>query len=137
MALPDMREGRSGFNACLFSGYIYVCERHSSVLCGSLLVEAFCPQADTFFPLPLQLPEDSYCCLYVHNSLLVVYSEPLICVHLPVHCRRSGPTHPTLSSQVYTCGQVLQLPTCSRPSSRSFLPLSKVISVSTWKSSLS
>ena len=72
-ALPDMREGRSGFNPCLFSGSVYLCGGNSSQL-----VEAFSPQTDTFLPLQLQLPENSHRCVYVHNNLLVVHSYQYI-----------------------------------------------------------
>lgn len=71
-ALPDMREGRDCFNPCQFKGFVYVCGR------GSQLVEAFSPQTDSFLPFPLQIPENSRCCLYVHNSFLVVQSEAYI-----------------------------------------------------------
>lgn len=34
-------------------------------------MEAFSPQMNSFLPLELQLPENSTCCVYVHNSLLM------------------------------------------------------------------
>lgn len=71
-ALPDMREGRNWFNPCLFRGYVYLCGR------GSRRIEAFSPQTDSFFPLPLQLPENTGCCVYVHNCLLVVHTDKYI-----------------------------------------------------------
>lgn len=63
-----MREGKGFGNPCLLSGYVYLCGF------GSLLVEAFAPQTDTFLSLQLQLPENYPCCLYVHQNLLVVHS---------------------------------------------------------------
>ena len=41
-------------------------------------MEAFAPQTDTFLPVPLTLPQDSPCCLYVHNDLLVVLQKSYI-----------------------------------------------------------
>lgn len=70
--LPDMREGRFGFNPCLFSGCVYVCGW------GSLLVEALFPPTDTFLPLQVQLPEGRFCCLFTYNHLLTVHSENYI-----------------------------------------------------------
>ena len=60
------------FNPCLFRGYVYVCGQYS------YLVEAFSPQTDSFLPLHLQLPENTDCCLYVHNNCLVVHSSEYI-----------------------------------------------------------
>lgn len=67
--LPNMKQGRLGFNPCLFHQYVY--------LCGSLslLMETFSPETDSFLPLPLTLPEAESCCLYVHNNCLVVLSS--------------------------------------------------------------
>lgn len=42
-------------------------------------MKAFAPQTDTFLPLHIIFPEDSVCCLYEHNHLLVVHSETYIC----------------------------------------------------------
>ena len=33
---------------------------------------------DNFLPLPLSLPEDSYCCVYVHKDCLVMHSDSYI-----------------------------------------------------------
>lgn len=71
-ALPDMKEDRFWFNPCLFSGYVYVCGKYSR------LVEAFCPQTDSFLPFQVQLPEREACCLFVHNDLLIVHSYTYI-----------------------------------------------------------
>ena len=70
--LPNMQEGRFGFNPCLFSGCVYVCGQ------GSLLVEALFPPTDTFLPFQFQLPESRFCCLFVCNHLLTVHSENYI-----------------------------------------------------------
>lgn len=51
-----MKEGRDYFNPCLFSGCVYLCGVGSQ----------------------LQLPENHYCCVYVHDSLLVVHSYQYI-----------------------------------------------------------
>jgi len=67
-ALPGMIEARYSFNPCLFSDYVYLCGYPSN------LVEAFSPQTDSFLPLPLQLPESSPSCVYVHKNCLVVFS---------------------------------------------------------------
>lgn len=67
-----MREGRRCFNPCLFNAYVYLCGS------GSLSLEAFAPQTDSFLPLQPQLPESSNCCLFVHNNLLVVHSQSYI-----------------------------------------------------------
>lgn len=67
--LPDMVEGRSGFNPCLFNRWVYVCGW------GSKLLEVFSPNTESFLPFQLTLPEtDSGCTLYVRNQLLVVHS---------------------------------------------------------------
>lgn len=71
-ALPKMREGRCGFNPCELSRCIYLCGS------TSLLIEAFSPSTDLFSPHQISLPEQSFCCLYTHNSLLVVHSENYI-----------------------------------------------------------
>lgn len=68
-ALPDMKEGRTGFNPCLFNGYVYMCGNNSQ------LVEIFC-QTDRFLHRLRYLPpETSPCCPYMHKNLLVVHSE--------------------------------------------------------------
>ena len=42
-------------------------------------MEAFAPQTDTFLPVPLTLlPDNSACCLYVHNDLLVLHLKSCI-----------------------------------------------------------
>lgn len=71
-ALPDMKEGRTFFNPCLFNDCVYVCGENSN------LVEAFSPQTECFLPLQVELPEDSSCCLFVYNHLLVVHSTQYI-----------------------------------------------------------
>lgn len=71
-ALPDMREKRCNFNPCLFKEYVYLCGQ------GSKLMEAFSPQTESFLALQFQLPEDSACCLLVHNNLLVVHSSAYV-----------------------------------------------------------
>lgn len=70
--LPDMREGRCNFNPCLFNGYVYLCGQYSQQ------VEAFSPQTELFLRLQVEVPESTSCCLYVHNSLLVVHSKKCI-----------------------------------------------------------
>lgn len=90
-SLPDMREGKCGFNPCLFRNNVYLCGF------GSFLVEAFSPQTDRFLPLELQLPQNSYCCLYEHNGLLVVHSTNYIC---KFSAEQGG--RPTPYSQVHT-----------------------------------
>jgi len=68
-ALPDMQDGRSGFNPCLFNKWVYVCGW------GSKLVEAFSPRTETFLALQLTLPQtDSGCTLYVLGQMLVLHS---------------------------------------------------------------
>lgn len=67
-----MIEGRGGFNPCLFHAYVYICGFDSR------LVEAFSPQTDIFLPLHLELPDSNCCCLFVHNSFLVVHSYEYI-----------------------------------------------------------
>lgn len=70
--LPDMKEGRWAFNPCLFNEYVYVCGY------GSRLVETFSPQTDRFLSLRVEVPENTACCLLVHNNLLVIHSENYI-----------------------------------------------------------
>ena len=41
-------------------------------------MEAFAPQTDTLLPVPLTLPINTACCLYVHNDLLVVHQNDYI-----------------------------------------------------------
>lgn len=38
-------------------------------------METFAPKTDAFLDLQVQLPENSQCCLYVHNDLLVLHSN--------------------------------------------------------------
>lgn len=71
-ALPDMKEGRCDFNPCLFKGNVHMCGL------GSQLMEAFSPQKNCFRRLPMQLPESSSCCMFVHNRFLVAHSEHYI-----------------------------------------------------------
>lgn len=56
-------------NPCLFKEFVY--------LCGHL-VDAFCPQTDQFLPLQVKLPQNSCCCLFVHNKMLVVQTYEYI-----------------------------------------------------------
>lgn len=68
-----MNEGRSYFNPCEFSGYVYVYGFPSQYM------EAFSPQTNSFLPLQLpQLPESTGCCLFTHNSKLVVHTTNYI-----------------------------------------------------------
>lgn len=68
-ALPRLKEGKFGFNPCLFSDFVYMCGN------GSQLIEAFSPQSERFLSHSLELPCNSYCCtLYVHIDVLVVHS---------------------------------------------------------------
>lgn len=71
-ALPEMNEGRCGFNPSLYQGYVYVCGF------PSYLVEAFSPHTDSFLSLQLRLPDKSYYCLYVNNNTLVMHSRSYI-----------------------------------------------------------
>ena len=41
-------------------------------------MEAFSPDSDTFLPLNITVPENTNCCLYVDNNLLVVNSVSFI-----------------------------------------------------------
>ena len=68
-SLPSMAEGRYGFNPCMFEGRVYLCGL------GSRIVEAFVPQTNTFLPLRATIPENSSCCLYVDNHLLVIHTS--------------------------------------------------------------
>ena len=68
-ALPNMNEGRYGFNPCRLGRWIYICGN------GSKKLEAFSPQKDTFLSLNVELPEQTYCCLNVIDGSLVVYSD--------------------------------------------------------------
>jgi len=71
--LPRMQEPRAFFNPCLFNGSIYLCG------CPSSLLEALSPQTDQMLPFQLTMPvEDSNCCMYVENNLLVVHLNRLI-----------------------------------------------------------
>lgn len=66
--LPEMREGKCGFNPCAFSIYVYICGNPST------LIEAFSPLTSSFLPLQLSLPEPYNYNLYVHDHLLVIHS---------------------------------------------------------------
>jgi len=70
VVLPDMHKVRANFNPCLFNGYVY--------LCGSMLVEVFSPQTDTFLSLSFKLPKDPSCALYVQKNCLVVHTKSYI-----------------------------------------------------------
>lgn len=64
-----MSEGRYGFNPCKLGSWIYLCGN------GSRKLEAFSPQKESFLSLNVELPEQTYCCLYVNNGSLVVHSD--------------------------------------------------------------
>ena len=66
--LPDMLEGKSVFNPCLYQELIYLCGF------GSTAIEAFNPANSSFEELNLALPEAHTCLLYVSNSVLLVYT---------------------------------------------------------------
>jgi len=71
-ALPDMIEGRWGFNPCLFHEYVYICGAESKI------IEAFDPHINRFIPLQYHLSDGSCSCLYVHQDYLVVLSSRYI-----------------------------------------------------------
>jgi hypothetical protein len=41
-------------------------------------MEAFSPDRDTFLPVQIPVPENTNCCLYVDNNLLVLHSTNYI-----------------------------------------------------------
>lgn len=56
----------------MFEGVIYLCGE------GTVSMEAFAPDSNTFVPLNISLPQSSHCCLYVDSDLLVVNSTSYI-----------------------------------------------------------
>jgi hypothetical protein len=69
IALPDMEYGRFSFNPCLFRRFVYLCG------VGSLRVEAFSPQTDSFQTLHLINPLAGCSCLYAYKALLVLCAK--------------------------------------------------------------
>lgn len=70
--LPDMLEGKSVFNPCLYQDIIYLCGF------GSTVMEAFNPANSSFIGINIALPEAHTCLLYVHNAVLLVYTTTYI-----------------------------------------------------------
>ena len=71
--MPEMKDGRSGFNPCEWHGYLYLAGA------GTDAVEAWDLNREVFEQVQVRLPEEySRCVLYVQETELVVISEKFI-----------------------------------------------------------
>ena len=109
VALPSMREAKEGFNPCEWRDSVYLCGYRS------LAIEVLSLQTDQFLHIQLSIPESESCCLYVHNSLLVVHTFQHIYKfagpqggHLLLHSQtetRTGTNKCPNSRPVVDCGR--------------------------------